>query len=160
KTGRLAVTDLSNPTGGEPGNVVIYPSPSGQPAAYSDPHVNEPLFCTFDGKGNLYVVAYDSGFHPVLSKLPNGAQNFVIFNVSGGTMNVPGGLQWVGTQLLLGDNYDPKTKVYQLSVSGSTATVVNAIAMSKSQSIAEFTKFGTGASAALVAPDYDGNSLV
>ncbi len=155
KTGRLAVTNLSNSSGGEPGNVLVFASPTSTPVEYSDSRLNEPLFCTFDRKGNVFVDAYDTSFRAVLGELPNGGSGFTILSLTGGTMNVPSGLLANGSSLLLGDSYDPKTKIYEITVSGSTATVANTIALSKTQTLAQFGLFGSGSSMAIIAPDYD-----
>ncbi len=156
RNGRMAVTNFSNPSGGEPGNVIIYPSPSQTPTEYSDSLLHLPLYCSFDRKGNLYVAAYDTGYHAVLSELPNGSQTFTILSLSGGKMNIPG---WVlaqgGSQLLLGDIDDPKTHIYQLKVHGSVATVVGTIPLSQTEFLAQFVLFGSGSTTALIAPDND-----
>ena len=159
KSGRLAVTDLSDANGNEPGNVLVYSSPSAQPTEYSGAAVYEPLFCGFDSKGNLFVDAYDSGFHGLFSELANGSSSFVGLSISGGTLNIPGGVQADGTEILLGDSYDPKTQIYQLSVSGTTATVVNKIALASTHSLPVFTLFGSGSTESIIAPDYDYNSV-
>jgi len=159
KSGRLAVTNLSNPSGGEPGNVIIYSSLSGEPTEYADSRLYEPLFCAFDAKGNLYVDAYDNGFHGVLSELPNGNSTFVALTISGGSLNVPGGVEADGLQILLGDSYDPKTLIEQLSVSGSTATVTKKIALNNTHTIGVFTLYGSGSSSVVIAPDYDYSNL-
>ena len=159
KTGRMAVTNASNPSGAYPGNVVIYSSPSGAPSEYSDSHLYVPLFCSFDRKSNLYVDGYDSSFHPVLSELSKSAQNFTILNLSGGTWFLPTGLLTKGTELLLGDLYDRSTHIYEVRVSGSTATIFNTIPLSKTQDLAEFTLWESGSSTLILAPDNSYNNV-
>jgi hypothetical protein len=154
-TGHMAVTNYSDPSGAEPGNIVVYTLPSGTATEYSDPHLYEPLYCAFDRKGNLFANAYDDTFHGVLGELRQGSQNFTILTLSGGTLNLPGWVQTKGTQVLMGDLYDPKTSIYQLSISGSTATVVGKIALSKTQTLAQFTLFGSGSATVIIAPDND-----
>lgn len=159
-TGHMAVTNYSNPSGAEPGNIVVYTLPSGTATEYSDPHLYEPLYCAFDRKGNLFVNAYDDTFHGALGELRKGNPNFTILTLSGGTLNIPGWVQTKGTQLLMGDLYDPKTSsIYQLSVSGSTATVVGKIALSNTQTLAQFTLFDSGSATAIIAPDNDYNNV-
>ncbi|HVN69214.1 MAG TPA: hypothetical protein VMU38_06175 [Candidatus Binatia bacterium] len=153
KTGRLAVTNSANPSGAEPGNVVIYPSPSGPPTDYSDATLYVPLFCSFDRKGNLYVTAYDSSYHPVLGEFGKGAGGFTILSLAGGTWFLPSGVLATGTELLIGDVYDRTTHIYEARVSGSTATIFNTIPLSKTQYLAEFTLWGSGSSATILAPD-------
>ncbi len=155
-TGHMAVTNYSDPSGAEPGNIVVYTLPSGTATEYSDSHLYEPLYCAFDRKGNLFANAYDDTFHGVLGELRKGNSNFTILTLSGGTLNIPGWVLTKGTQLLMGDLYDPKTSsIYQLSVRGSTATVVGKIALSDTQTLAQFTLFGSGSATAIIAPDND-----
>ena len=71
-TGHMAVTNYSNPSGAEPGNIVVYTLPSGTATEYSDPHLYEPLYCAFDRKGNLFANAYDDTFHGVFGELRKG----------------------------------------------------------------------------------------
>ena len=158
KTGDLAVTNLYGPTGGTPGNVIIYPKPYGTPVEYSDPHLNEPLFCGFDRNGNLYVDAYDSHNAGALGVLPNGANAFTIFNVQGGTIAEPSGVQTDGKQLLVGNLFYPAA-IYQMTISGSTATIYNAISFPNGSTLGQFTKQGSGSAATVVVPDYDNSNV-
>jgi hypothetical protein len=159
KTGRLAVVNVANPSGSEPGNVLIYSSPTGSPTEYSDSHLYVPLFCSFNSKGDLYLDAYDSGYHGELSKLPNGSQSFTMLTLSGGTMNVPGGLAFNGSQLLVGDSYNPKTHIYETTVRGSTATITSTIALSQTQGLPQYSLFSSGSTTTIIAPDYDYNTV-
>ncbi|MGA8574087.1 MAG: hypothetical protein WB609_00165 [Candidatus Cybelea sp.] len=160
KSGRIAVTNDLNPSGNEPGNVVIYPSPSGTPTEYTDSHLYAPLYCSFDRKGNLYLDAYDSGFHPVLSELPNGGQSFTILTLSGGSWLVPSGLLTNGgSNLLIGDLYDRNTHIYEAGVKGTTATITATIPLSKTKYLGKFTLFGFGSATVILAPDNSSNNV-
>ena len=160
KSGRIAVTNELNPSGNEPGNVVIYPSPLGAPTEYTDPHLYVPLYCSFDRKGNLYLDAYDSGFHPVLSELPNGGQTFTILTLNGGSWLVPSGLLTNGNNnLLIGDLYDRSTHIYQAGVKGTTATITATIPLSKTNYLAKFTLFSSGSTTVILAPDNSNNNV-
>ena len=158
-TGHLAVTNVSNPSGQEPGNVIVYSSTSGSATEYSDPNLPEPLYCTFDRKGNLFVDAYDKSYHGVLGELRSGDQSFTMLALSGGTLNIHGWVQSKGTQLLLGDLYDPKSSIYQLTVKGSTATVVGTTPLSKTQTLAQYSLSGSGSATVLIAPDNDYSNI-
>ncbi len=159
KSGRLAVANFENSSGAEPGNVIIYPSLSGTPSQYADPRLYVPLYCDFDRKGNLFVSAYDSSYRAVLSELPKNGSAFTIFSITGGSINLPGGLAWNGSQLLFGDLYDPKTSIRRIGISGSTANIVGTIPLSNTQTLAQFTLFGSGSSSILIAPDYDNSNI-
>ena len=154
KSGRLAVSNFEDPNGAEPGNVVVYPSLTGTPQQYADPHLNIPLFCAFDRKGNLYVSALDSSYHGVLSELPKNASIFTIFTVTGGSINEPTGVLWHGSQLLVGDLYDPKTSIRQISISGSTANIVGTVPLANTQEMGQFPLFGSGSSSVVIVPDF------
>ncbi len=153
KTGRLAVTNFSGTSGVEPGNVAIYPSLSSKPVEYTNPTLYVPLFCAFDRKGDLYVDAYDSGYHGVLSELPNGSGNFTILSLSGGTLNIPSGLLVNGSQLLLGEYDDTSSRIYQVTVRHNLATVVGTVPLSKTHQVAQFSLLSSGSSTAVLAPD-------
>jgi hypothetical protein len=158
KTGSLAVSNVYGPTGSTPGNVIIYPKPSGAPAEYSDPQLNEPLFCGFDKKGNLYVDAYDSHSAGVLAVLPSGAENFTVLDVQGGTIAEPSGVQADGKQLLVGNLFYPAA-IYQMTISGSTATIDNTISFPNGSTLGQFTKQGSASAATVVVPDNDNSNV-
>jgi len=105
-TGRLAVTNLSDASGNEPGNLLVYASPTSAPAEYTDPQMNEPLFCTFDRKGNLDIDAYDSSFHPVMTQLRKTATKLKTLTLSGldpKKLYEPSGLEPAGPVMLWGN---------------------------------------------------------
>jgi hypothetical protein len=158
KTGSLAVANVDGPTGSSPGNVIIYPKPYGTPVEYSEPQLNEPLFCSFDRKGNLYVDAFDSRSMGVLAVLPNGAESFTVLTVQGGAIAVPSGVQTDGKQLLVGNLFYPAA-IYQMTISGSTATIYNTISFPNGSTLGQFTKQGPSASATVVVPDNDNSNV-
>lgn len=159
RTGRLAVTNFSNPSGGEPGNVALYASPSGSATEYTSSTLYIPLFCNFDRKGNLYVDGYNSGYQGELEELPNGAAGITTFAVSGGTLHIPAGLLVNGAQLLLGDISGSVSRIYEVSVSGTTATIAGTIPLSRTNEIAQFSLFGSASATAILAPDNASKTL-
>ncbi len=157
-SGELAVTNLENSSGTEPGNVIVYPASLGSPIEYSDATLYEPLFCDYDGKGNLYVDAYDDTNVGRLGVLHHGNQSFTILNVSGGTIPLTSGLLADGRQLLVANLYYPAV-IYRVTVSGSTATIVGSLSLPHGSTVAEFAKYGSASTAAVIVPDYDNSNV-
>jgi hypothetical protein len=159
-SGRLAVKNLTNPSGSEPGNVLVYPSPTGTPVEYSDPQMNEPTFCTFDRKGNLTVDAYDGSFNPVMVELRKTSTKLKTLTWSGldsRKLYEPSGLEPAGPVMLWGDTGD--VDLDQVKIAGSTATLVNTLPLSNLYSIGQFITYGSGASEVVIIPDYSGSRL-
>lgn len=159
-SGRLAVTNLTNATGGEPGNVLVYAPPSGSPAEYSDPQANEPLFCTFDRKGNLIVDAYDGAFDPVIARLASAGTKLKTLTMAGLDPRKaygPSGLESDGSVMLWGDNVN--VDIDQLKIAGSTATLVATQPLGNLYSIGQFVTYGSKASEVVIIPDYSGSRL-
>jgi hypothetical protein len=124
KTGNLAVTFF----GGGSNDVAIFPNGSGTPSLYN---AGGAFYCGYDNDGNLFVdTQEDSGIR--LSELPYGSSDFYALTISPGIGRNPGTLQWDGQYLAMeagiGTNHPRHLlAVYQLSVNGSTATVVNTV---------------------------------
>lgn len=122
-TGNLAVTDLGGPAGG--GGVWIYLSGKGSAKKYKDSNLASAYFCGYDDAGNLFVDGLDSSENFELAELPSGSATLqtIALNQSVG---FPGGIQWDGQYVAIGDQYydnQHKSAIYQVSVSGSSATV-------------------------------------
>lgn len=159
-SGRLAVTNLYDASGGEPGNVLVYPSATGTPVEYSDAQMNEPLFCTFDRKGNLDVDAYDSSFHPVMTQLRKAGTALKTLTLSGldpKKIYEPSGLYPAGAVMLWGNAADGD--LYQLKITASTATVIATLPLSNLYSVGQFATYGSGQSEVVIVPDYSGSRL-
>lgn len=125
-TGNLAVTFFGSQNGE---NIAVFPKGSSTPTLYSTG--GPALYCGYDGKGNLFVDG-DSQAGTVLSELPYGSSEFVEVTLDQPILRNPARVQWDGKYLTIeagiGTNH-PKNllAVYQLSVSGSTATTVNTV---------------------------------
>jgi len=114
-SGNLAVGNYS-PAGD---NVGVFPGGSGSPSYYPIANTNTfPLYCSYDGSGNLFVDADSTGNTTELLELAAGASAFV--NVTVSKRIRPGPLQWVAPYLTVADSQ----KVYRLRISGSNAAVV------------------------------------
>ena len=133
-TGNLAVANSSDP--GNPydphyGDVAIYAGAQGQPTRYYSSVFTQPFSCTYDDSGNLYILASAEGYdYPQLVRLPHGSGPFEQINVDKtitGGVNFDPNVQWDGKYVTVSSSTnsvkDP-TDIYQLSISGSHATVV------------------------------------
>jgi hypothetical protein len=116
-TGDLAVVNISN----NGTNLLVFPAGSGTPKMYTDSNVHNFLFCGYDNQGNLFIDGYPTGGgNPILAELPAGSGTIQAINV--GSVEPAGTIQWDGQHITVEDPSPPT--IYQLDVSGSTATVV------------------------------------
>jgi hypothetical protein len=119
-TGNLALFLLSN----SHGEVAVYPDAQGQPVIYSP---LDPSGIGYDAQGNLFISGYRVSQN-VLGELPVGGSQFVpvTLNGNGQKFDHLGPLQWHGHYLALEGNLPNAYhgKEYELSLSGSAATVV------------------------------------
>jgi hypothetical protein len=138
KTGNLAVTNIYG--AGSPslasGNVVIYPNAKGSPQGpYYDSVIYYMYFCGFDGAGNLFLdgESYGGGFR--LAELVNGSTSFTDVTLNK-DIGQPGGVQWDGSHVALGDQQ--AGIIYQLQITGSSATVVGSTPLNDSKDVVQF----------------------
>lgn len=115
-TGNLAVTMITND------NVVVYKNGSGSPVTYTAPF--GPYFSAYDNRGDLFV---NGSGQTSLAELPKGGTTFEPVSTNQ-TIIFPGGLQWHGNDLAVGDQ-DTST-IYQFSITGSSATLTSTTALS------------------------------
>jgi hypothetical protein len=108
-TGNLAVTNNSSYSNG-PGSVSIYTHAKGDPQTYVDSKIETMYFCGYDPKGNLYVDGLTADGFFQLAEIPKGKKTFTNIKLTGGTINVPGQVQWDGKHLAVGDQ-DAGTKI-------------------------------------------------
>lgn len=119
KTGDLAVANYTTGSGGQ-GNIALYAGAKGNPVAYyADPLIQVMFFCGYDNAGNLFVDGQKLGSGFVLAELPNGATSFQNIAVKQHFVR-PGGIQWDGKHLAVGDL--GTSVIYQFSISGKKAT--------------------------------------
>lgn len=153
-TGNLAVANYELPSA--PGNVLVYRGASGNPTAYSAPNITDYFFVGYDAKGNLFVDGQgSSGFG--LAEMPAGSSSFeaITINVA---ITFPGGVQWDGKYLDVGDQ--KSNTIYQFAVSGTSATEKGSVDLVGTSDVFQFfiPKFGSAKNSAqgnrLVAADY------
>lgn len=116
-TGDLAATINSN------GDVIIYKSAGGSGTVLSTP-----LFAAsydgYDNLGNLFVDGFTNGPTPALVELPTGSSTFQTITTSN-TIQWPGGVQWDGKYVTVGD--ENAHAIYRYAVSGTTATLEDTV---------------------------------
>lgn len=161
KSGDVAIANFKN--GSKPGDVDIFAPGKHKPIRYRVSNVPFPEFVGYDKHGNLFADGLDASGAFALAELPQGAKSFSALTVSGGTIYSPGEVQWGGTRLLIGDqNYHNAGKgsaVYQVTVSGSVATLHNVVPLSGSTDVIGFWKRGTRKAAKIATADF-GTSAV
>jgi hypothetical protein len=121
-TGNLAVPFLCDTSScGNANAIAIYQGAKGQPTIYQDTNVGVFAYCGYDDAGNLF--ADGSGGKQLLdfAELTEGSSSFVDIAIDQNIGN-PGQVQWDGSNITIQDEAAPGS-IYQLEVSGSTATV-------------------------------------
>jgi WD40 repeat protein len=140
KTGDLAVANLWGATDHQ-GNVAVYKHASGSPASYSTPNIYYYYYCGYDNRGNLFVDGETYGSVFGLGELPKGG-NALDFVTVDQTIYLPGGVQWDGKYLAVGDQVAVKhnftSTIYDFAINGSAATTVNTMVLTGSNQVAQF----------------------
>ncbi len=168
KTGDLAVADFWGPSEGI-GNVAVYHHASGTPIAYSNPNIWYYYYCGYDDNGNLFVDGETQGSVFGLGEVPKGGDALKFVNVNE-TIYLPGGVQWDGKYLAVGDQVAVKhnftSTVYQFAINGRTGTEVSAMVLTDSSYVTQFWipfvdasrrhKYGTR----LIGPNQNGKSTM
>lgn len=115
-TGSLALTLYAS---GKAPEIAVYQTTSETPQLYGDTDFSYFTYPAYDTAGNLYVNG-GRGRKVLLGELPTGAGAITTITLNK-KLGAVGGLQWDGKYLAVGDGR--YNVVYQVSVSGSTATV-------------------------------------
>jgi hypothetical protein len=119
-TGNLAVASLGF---GSAATIAIYKNARGKPTTYQDSAIYQMYFCGYDDKGNLFVdgISAPGSGNFALAELPKGTSTFTNIAVSQ-YIAYPGGVQWDGKHVAVGDQNTPV--IYQFAISGSNGTKV------------------------------------
>jgi|SRR5580700_407735 hypothetical protein len=102
--GDLAIANITY-AGDDPGDVAIYKNGSGKPATYSDKRVFEVNHLAYDNRGNLFVDGFHTGSGFRLAELPAGGTKLEQLHWRGPHVKYPGGVQYDGTSVTIGDSY-------------------------------------------------------
>lgn len=113
---------------GGAGSIMIYKKSKRLPERYRDfPHIFTMYFGAYDAAGNLFVDGVSDADAFSLAELPHGADKMKNLTVDR-TIYYPGGVQWDGTHLDVGDQQagDKLTSsIHQIQVTGNQASVVS-----------------------------------
>ncbi len=143
-SGDLAATSLN-------GNLLVYTNAKGNPSEYQDGTFAALYFCTYDGGGNLFVDGVNFAGAFGLAELPIGSGSLHDVTVNG-SVHFPGGMQWDGSHVATGDQEYKganASAIYQISVSGSSGTIVGTTVLGGSCDVLGFAI----ASGQVAAPD-------
>ncbi|MFY9740032.1 MAG: hypothetical protein WAK11_13435 [Candidatus Cybelea sp.] len=123
-SGDLAVGILIGNSYTRGGQVVIFKNATGSGTVYDTPLTKE-YFDGYDSSGNLFADGFgSSSYNFTLVELPKGSSKFVTIKTSN-SPSFPGSVQWDGTYVTVFDQEE--SKMYQYTVSGTTATLKNTI---------------------------------
>jgi hypothetical protein len=100
--------------------IAVYQDAKGQPTIYRDANIDVFEYCGYDDSGNLFV---DGSGKQVLNfaELPASGSSLADISIDQSIGN-PGQVQWDGSYITIQDEHAPGS-IYQLQVSGSTATI-------------------------------------
>jgi hypothetical protein len=104
-TGNLAVTSLCQQPScfsGGPGDLAIFKDAKGTPTTYSDSSISDFYFCGYDASGNLFLDGASTK-GTTIAELASGSNSLVNIKLNFVTINYPGGVQWDGQYLAIGD---------------------------------------------------------
>ena len=135
--GNLAATNLET-TDLRFGNLAVYNRLGQLVGLYAGGGMAFYFFCGYDSAGNLYVDGardfnpYD-GF--AFAELPAGSS--ALTNISlNQSFNYPGGVQWDGTYVAVGDSYE--NAIYRFSIKGSGGTEVGSTPLEGGSYVLQF----------------------
>jgi hypothetical protein len=124
-TGNLAVSSLGFGSS-SPGTVAIYRHAHGIPVTYQNSDIEEFFLCGYDDKGNLFVDGLDFDGQFKFAELPKGGTTITSVTLNQGIV-FPGGVQWDGKYVAVGDQNYPV--IYQFTIKGSSGTEVGKISL-------------------------------
>jgi hypothetical protein len=134
-TGNLAVTNFST-TSSTQGDVVIYKGATGRPRGhYVDPDINGMLLCGYDDAGNLFVDGLDTASASKFAELPSGSTSLITIALNQ-SIGSPGGVQWDGKHLAIGDQ--TTNAIYRFRMSGNTGTLVGSTPLKGATQVFQF----------------------
>lgn len=135
-TGNLAMTNLGAPSGG--GNVYIWTKATGTANIITDSAMSYVYFCAYDPSGNLWVDGLDSKYNFVFAELAAGSQTLKTVPLTG--IVFPGGIEWDGTQLAVGDqSYQSKqTSAIDQVSTGSTPSITGTTPLNGTCDVTQF----------------------
>lgn len=137
RNGNLAVAIQSTSSG--PGGIAIFRKAHGKPHNVVGYTIYFPSFCSYDNASNLYFDGTDTHGMFVFAEMPAGTNQLRTVTLDQSIV-IPGGVQWDGKYLAVGDQgagYKGST-IYQFSMSGSTGTKVGTTPLNGSSDVISF----------------------
>ncbi|MGA8533024.1 MAG: hypothetical protein WB615_02820 [Candidatus Tumulicola sp.] len=131
-TGDLAVANFFGATG--LGSVSIYKNAQGTPLKYISPAIYYYYYCGYDNKGNFFVDGWSSGSTFGFAELPKGGTKLKTIELNH-SITYPGGVQWDGKHMAVGDQYGP---IYQFDIKGSNGKLVGTTPLNEEKQIVQF----------------------
>jgi hypothetical protein len=132
-TGNLALTDGVG--------VTIYQGAQGPPTTYTAPGFYQYWYCAYDRNGDLFVsgIIAPGPYGYGLAELPRGGSSFVNITLNQAIKRGPISLQWNNKLLVASANDDGRgpQEIYQITISGTTGTIVRTISLDNNQSAPE-----------------------
>ncbi len=110
--------------------------PSETIAIYA-PNINNFYYCGYDSNGNLFANGIRSTNTFGFAELPyNGSNNTMNAIALNQSFSAPGGVQWDGKHIAIGD--PPNAVIYELSISGGSGTKVGTTLLNGAPHINQF----------------------
>jgi hypothetical protein len=137
-TENLAVTNLG--TESVAGAIWIFPKGSTKPQEFQLAQMQSFYFCAYDNQGNLFADGLDASGNFQLVELPAGSNSLQLVSV-GGTIQFPGGVQWDGQYVAVGDQAvggTRKSAILQIAVAGSQGSIQSTTRLSGSCDVLGF----------------------
>jgi hypothetical protein len=150
-TGNLAVTNIDTLRGGT-GDVAIYPDASGTPTTYTAPNFYYYFFCGYDSDGDLFVDGTSTGSTFEFAELPSGGTSFETIALDQ-PIDFPGGVEWDGRYVAIGDQEQPY--IYEFAISGSSGTKVGSTPLYDTDDVSQFSI----ARGRVITPDFLNNEV-
>ena len=130
----------------ESAGVAIFKHARGKPKLYRDSGFSA-WACGYDDRGNLYIDGGGRFGYIDFAELPKGGNTFSEIQLDQ-TFNAPGGVQWDGTNVAVGDLFN--AVIYEFSIGGSTGTEVGSTPLSGAGEVSQF--FIDGGRGKVIAP--------
>jgi hypothetical protein len=151
-TGNLGVTDRVN-SQFQQGDVAVYPNAQGTPTRYTNPSMYYYEFCGYDDKGNLFLDGSTHVSAVLFAELPAGGSSLELVTLNR-AIGFPGGVQWDGKHVAVGDQNVPV--IYQFAISGSGGTEAGSTTLAGGSQVTQFWIQGRGRREHVIGPNAGG----
>jgi hypothetical protein len=133
-TGNLAVSNLYT-VDAESGSVSIYRGAKGTSENFANPTFFYYFYCGYDDRGNLFVDGQTASASFAFAELPRGGSKLksVLLNQ---TIAYPGGVQWDGKYVAVGDR--DENVIYQFAVIGRGGTEIGSTPLDGADQVSQF----------------------